>query len=156
MSIRIEPISLRDLTALDLRAEAASIVAPGDTPLTRDEIDYILDDTSAEEPFAAHPALAYRVHIAGAAETADVLVAVDAGKVGIAWGADAAWHDLPGGPGDITTVEGGDAFLAALHEVVQRELDEEGIVHVVLYHDDIASARGGGGGSGHIAVKQED
>lgn len=115
----VRPIALRDLTAIDLRREAAAlIVAEPIVDLGDDDIDAILNDASTEEPFAQHPALAFRVRINEEPETADALVDVGAGRVGIAWNIDSdyvrlEWGDL-GITVDLTTEAGGDAFATAL------------------------------------------
>lgn len=126
-TFRLDPIQLRDLTALDLRREAVQLQwMTRDETISREDEDEILADISTQEPFAQFPALAYRVTIEGEAMTADVLVATETARVGIAWGADAVWLDIHDAC-DLTTEAGGDAFAAALHAAVERWLmDDDG------------------------------
>jgi hypothetical protein len=120
---QIESIALRELKALDLREEAAQLQFQHSerTPLTRDDIEDALD-TSTEEPFRQFPALAFRLRVPGM-PFVDVLVATQASRVGIAAGADAQWGDLRD-PCDLTTVDGGDSFRAALHAAIRDWLDD--------------------------------
>lgn len=117
-SFCLDPIELRDLKACDLRSEAVQLQwTTRDETISREDIDEVLDGISTQEPFARFPALAYRLVIEGEAMTADVLVATDTARVGIAWGADAAWLDIRDAC-DLTTEAGGDAFAAALRAAV--------------------------------------
>lgn len=115
----LRSIDLADLMALDLRREAAAI--HGCTDLDdRESIADALEGVSTAAPFFPHPALAYRLTTGGPAS--DVLVAVDAGRIGIASNGDAVWGDLAV-PVDITTVDGGDAFAAAVEAAIRDYLD---------------------------------
>ncbi len=120
-----EHIALRELTHTDLRREAAGLILADGLPAaaTAEDIADLLDDTSTEEPFRQHPVLAYRLWIDGQAMPADALVATYAGRVGIAWGADAQWGSL-GIVVDLTTVEGGDAYADAVYEAITDWLND--------------------------------
>lgn len=121
-SFQLEPIELRDLRALDLRSEAVQLQwMTRDEPISREDEDEILAGVNTQSPFAQLPALAYRVSIEGETTTADVLVATDPARVGIAWGAEATWLDIHDAC-DLTTEQGGDAFASALHAAVERWL----------------------------------
>jgi hypothetical protein len=112
---RLISIEMSDLSATDLRQEAANLVRGGVVP--REEVEDVLLHTSTQEPFRQHPALAYRLEFPGFSRAADVLVATEACRVGIAWGADAEWGDLRDRC-DLTTVEGGDRYAVALDAAV--------------------------------------
>lgn len=96
-TFRLDDIGLSDLRATDLRREAVAANWSDDT-WSREEIAERLDDMDrvalSNPPTGSRPAIAYRLTIDGEAETADVLVAMETGRVGIAWGADAAWGNL--------------------------------------------------------------
>ena len=119
-TFQIEPIALRELRAVDLRSEAVQLqLATRDETISREDEDEVLAGVSTQEPFAQHPALAYRVTFEGEATTADVLVATESARVGIAWGADAAWLDIRDAC-DLTTEAGGDSLAAALNAAVRE------------------------------------
>lgn len=76
----LTPIHLDCLTALDLRVEAA---APGETT------------PDPEHPgLAAYRALAARPDGTPEAMALEVLHVAHAGRIGIAWGAEAQWADI--------------------------------------------------------------
>lgn len=121
-TFRLDSIELRELRALDLRSEAVQLQwTTRDETISREDVAEILDGISTQEPFAQFPALAYRVTIEGETSTADVLVATGTSRVGIAWGADATWLDIHDAC-DLTTVDCGDGFAAALQAAVERWL----------------------------------
>ena len=124
-AFRLEHIALAELAHTDLRREAAGLILADGLPAdaTAEDIAELLDGTSTEEPFYPPPALAYRLWIDGQAMPADALVATYAGRVGIAWGADAQWGDLRITV-DLTTVAGGDAYAAAVQEAIADWLDD--------------------------------
>lgn len=119
--IEINPV---ELTATDLRfAAAQAILLSPDPSLDRDAIAEILEGSPKLETFGQPAVVAYRCTVEGSPEPAQVLVILDAvDRIGVAWGADADWMDLPGGPHDLTTVGGGDAFAGAVWGAVRTLL----------------------------------
>lgn len=69
MAYAFHPVLPDEIAATDLRAEYAQARANG------------------------HAATTYRVTLEGHAEQADVLYVIEAGRIGIAWGAPADWFD---------------------------------------------------------------
>ena len=71
-TFQYEEINVDDLTATDLREESE---------------EYAQKEAGTQQ--------AYRIFIEDSPEAADALYLPDAGRMGIAWGADATWADVP-------------------------------------------------------------
>lgn len=123
-TFQVESIELRELRAGDLRREAVQLQwATPDASISSEDVAEVLDGISTQEPFRQFPALAFRVTIDGQPVPADVLVATLTARVGIASNADATWGDLRDAC-DLTTVEGGDAFAAAIRLAINDWLND--------------------------------